>query len=64
MDPSEQSRFDELYQRHLKMLKLQGKSDKTIDVYARAVRRVAEHFDCCPIIRAGTAGQFEIRSTR
>ena len=48
MDPSEQRRFDELYQRHLRLLKLQGKADKTIDVYARAVRRVAYHFDCCP----------------
>jgi integrase/recombinase XerD len=48
MDSSEQARFDDLYQRHLRMLKLQGKSDKTIDVYARAVRRVAKHFDCCP----------------
>lgn len=48
MDASEQSRFDELYRRHLRMLKLQGKSDKTIDVYARAVRRVTDHFDCCP----------------
>lgn len=48
MNASEQSRFDDLYQRHLRMLKLQGKSDKTIDVYARAVRRVTKHFDCCP----------------
>jgi integrase len=46
--PSEQSRFDDLYQCHLRLLKLQGKSDKTIDVYARAVRRLARHFDCCP----------------
>ena len=50
MEHSEQIRFDDLYQRHLRMLKLQGKSDKTIDVYARAVRRVAQHFDCCPDI--------------
>ena len=48
MDSSEQFRFDGLYQRHLRMLKLQGLSDKTIDVYTRAVRRVANHFDCCP----------------
>ena len=48
MDPSEQTRFDELYQRHLRLLKLQGKSDKTIDAYSRGVRRIAEHFDCCP----------------
>lgn len=48
MNPSEQTRFDELYQRHLRLLKLQGKSSKTIDVYARAVRRLTNHFDCCP----------------
>ena len=48
MIPSEQKRFDELYQRHLRALKLQGMSASTIDVYARAVRRIAEHFDCCP----------------
>jgi hypothetical protein len=48
MDPSEQSRFDNLYRCHLRMLKLQGKSDTTIDAYARAVRRVTTHFDCCP----------------
>jgi integrase len=48
METSEQFRFNELYQRHLRLLKLQGKSDKTIDVYARGVRRVANHFDCCP----------------
>ena len=48
MDSTEQSRFNDLYQRHLLMLKLQGKSDSTIDVYARAVRRVSKHFDCCP----------------
>jgi integrase len=48
MKASEQSRFDHLYQRHLRALKLQGLSNKTIDVYARAVRRVAQYYDCCP----------------
>jgi len=48
MISSEQNRFDTLYHRHLRALKLQGLSDKTIDVYARAVRRVAQHYDCCP----------------
>ncbi len=48
MKPSEQKRFDRLYQRHLRALKLQGMSDSTIDVYARAVRRVADYFECCP----------------
>jgi site-specific recombinase XerD len=48
MDPTEQARFDEQYQRLLIMLNLQGKSEKTIESYSRGVRRVAEHFDCCP----------------
>lgn len=48
MDQAETNRFNELYQRHLRLLKLQGKSQKTIVAYARAVRRIKEHFDCCP----------------
>jgi len=48
MDPTELNRFNELYQRHLRLLKLQGKSDKTIDAYSRAVRRISEYFDSCP----------------
>ena len=48
MTPAEVNRFNTLYQRHLRLLKLQGKSKKTIDAYSRAVRRVSEHFDCCP----------------
>jgi len=48
MIATEQARYEELYTRHLRALKLQGKRDKTIDSYARAVRRVSSHFDCCP----------------
>ncbi len=48
MEPTEQAHFDELYNRHLRALKLRGMSDATIDSYARAVRRVATHFDCSP----------------
>lgn len=48
MTQSDQKRFDELYQKHLRALKLQGMSDKTIDAYSRAVRRVAAWADCCP----------------
>ncbi|MEE4243231.1 MAG: tyrosine-type recombinase/integrase [Desulfopila sp.] len=48
MNKTEKNRFDALYQRHLKLLKLQGKSHGTIDSYARAVRRVTLYFDCCP----------------
>ena len=38
MKKAETNRFNELYQSHLRSLKLQGKSQKTIDAYARAVR--------------------------
>jgi integrase len=48
MELNEQSRFDTLYKRHLRALKLRGLSDKTIDVYARAVRRITQTYDCCP----------------
>jgi len=48
MKPTEANRFKQLYQRHLRLLILQGKSQKTIDAYSRAVRRVSDHFDCCP----------------
>jgi integrase/recombinase XerD len=48
MNKAETKRFNKLYQRHLRLLKLQGKSQKTIDAYARAVRRISEYFDCCP----------------
>jgi integrase len=48
MDKNEQERFDCLYQKHLRALKLQGMSDSTIDAYARAVRRLAQHYDGCP----------------
>ncbi len=48
MDQSETNRFNELYQRHQRLLKLQGKSLKTIDAYSRAIRRISEYFDCCP----------------
>jgi integrase/recombinase XerD len=48
MDKAEQKRFNTLYNHHLRFLKLQGKSQKTIDAYSRAIRRISEHFDCCP----------------
>jgi integrase len=37
--------FDHLYQTHLKHLKLKGLQPKTIDAYARAIRRVGDYFD-------------------
>jgi site-specific recombinase XerD len=48
MTATEQAHFDKLYHLHLRTLKLRGMSDNTIDSYARAVRRVSSHFDCCP----------------
>jgi integrase/recombinase XerD len=48
MNQSELKRFDKLYQRHQKTLKLQGKAKKTVDAYSRSVRRVRDYFDCCP----------------
>lgn len=40
MNQTETDRFNELYERHLRLLKLQGKAQKTIDAYSRAVRRI------------------------
>ena len=37
--------FDRRYQTHLKHLKLKGLQPKTIDAYARAIRRVGAYFD-------------------
>jgi len=48
MEPTEQKRFDALYEQHLRGLKLHGYSASTIDVYARAVRRLATYYDCVP----------------
>ena len=48
MNDLEQKRFDQLYQRHVLVLKLHGYAASTIDVYARAVRRLVAYFDCVP----------------
>lgn len=48
MNASELARFEALYAQHLTALKLQGMRPKTIEAYARAVRRVTTHFDRCP----------------
>jgi len=48
MNKLQQVKFESLYRKHVNALKRQGKADKTIDVYARAVRRVAQCLDCCP----------------
>ena len=48
MNDVEQKCFDQLYQRHVRALKLRGYAASTIDVYARAVRRLVAYFDCLP----------------
>lgn len=48
MKQTEVNRFNKLYEGHLRLLKLQGKSQKTIDSYSRSVRRLRDHFGCCP----------------
>lgn len=48
MNPLEQARFAPLYESLLQTLRLQGKQPKTIEAYARAVRRTANFFNRCP----------------
>jgi site-specific recombinase XerD len=48
MNKVQQKRYQSLYQQHLDALHRQGKSANTIELYARAVRRIAKHFDRCP----------------
>lgn len=45
MTSSSESDFKHNYQTHLKHLKLKGLQPKTIEAYARAIRRVGEYFD-------------------
>ena len=40
MDTTPAAHFDRQYQLHLKHLKLKGLQPKTIDAYARAIRRI------------------------
>jgi site-specific recombinase XerD len=37
--------FDRQYQTHLKHLKLKGLQPKTVEAYARAIRRIGDYFD-------------------
>ena len=47
MNAIEQARFDALYATMQRALQLQGKAEKTVDAYARAVRRSADFFKRC-----------------
>jgi site-specific recombinase XerD len=48
VNATQQRRFDRLYQQHVNALHRQGKTASTIDVYARAVRRIAAFVGRCP----------------
>lgn len=39
--------FDQRYESHLRHLKLKGLQPKTIEAYARGIRRMGEYFDHC-----------------
>ena len=45
MNHSAQTKFDAYYQQHCKHLKLNGLRPKTIEAYARGVRRIAAYFN-------------------
>ena len=48
MNEAQQQKFQSLYRKHVSALRRQGKAERTIDSYARAVRRIAEFWDACP----------------
>jgi integrase/recombinase XerD len=48
MNKAQQARFDSLYEQHVNALHRQGKAERTIDSYARAIRRITEFFGLCP----------------
>ena len=45
MTASSEANFKQNYQSHLKHLKLKGLQPKTIEAYARAIRRIGQYFD-------------------
>jgi site-specific recombinase XerD len=45
MEDTSAAQFAQRYQQHLKHLRLQGLQPKTIEAYARAIRRIGAHFD-------------------
>jgi integrase/recombinase XerD len=48
MTPAQQKKCDAFHRQHVSALRRQGKAASTIDVYARALRRVTEYWDVPP----------------
>lgn len=59
MKKTEVKRFDSLYSSHLKLLKIQGKSDSTIDAYSLAVRRLRDHLAVLGFSSSGSLSIWE-----
>lgn len=48
MDNKDQTHFNFLYQQHVNALILQGKSERTIEMYSRSLRKITTQFDMPP----------------
>ncbi|MGJ0483803.1 MAG: hypothetical protein ACR65R_04615 [Methylomicrobium sp.] len=60
MTSSSTSDFKHNYQTHLKHLKLKGLQPKTIDAYARAIRRIGQLVGWVGALRKPSFGGFEM----
>ena len=47
MNKAQQKRYESLYARHVNALVCQGKAQKTIEAYFRAMRHITEFYDQC-----------------
>ena len=52
INPTEQQRYNSLYEQHVTNLTLQGKQPATIDAYSRAVGRISAYFDHPPTLNS------------
>ena len=52
MDKAQQTQFDLLYQEHVNALARQGKSEKTIEAYARRGKYLFNEFALAKVFRA------------
>jgi len=48
MEHLKNQKFAQLHERFKREIKLQGKRPKTIDSYARSLRKLLNYFDCHP----------------
>jgi len=48
MNDKDQTHYNALYEQHVNALTLQGKSERTIEMYSRSLRKITETFDMPP----------------